>query len=139
MEALQRARIKALEVRQKNKELRDKQREIDRIAVEQTKKQNSERIQREYDSLVSATQQEDKGREPSSIPARQEEEVEEEVVYQRKEKKPRKKRVIVVQQSSSDEEDEVEVRLPPKRKRPENKQDDDYFYRKAYNRMFGLD
>ena len=24
------------------------------------------------------------------------------------------------------------------RKRPESKQDDDYFYRKAYNRMFGL-
>ena len=39
MEALQRARVKALEVRQRNKELRDKQKEIDRIAVEQTKKQ----------------------------------------------------------------------------------------------------
>ena len=142
MEALQRARVKALEVRQRNKELRDKQKEIDRAAVEQTKRQNSERIQREYESLVSATQQEHKGREvqePSLIPAQEEEEVEEEVVYQKKEKKPRTKRVIVVQQSSSDEEEEVEVRLPPKRERPENKQEDAYFYRKAYNRMFGLD
>ena len=75
MEALQRARVKAIEVRQKNKELHDKQREIDRAAVEQTTRQNNERIQREYDSLVSATQQEDTGREPrerSSIPAQQE-------------------------------------------------------------------
>ena len=91
MEALQRARIKALEVRQKHEELRDKQKEIDRAAVEQTKRQNSERIQREYESLVSATQQEDaemEPRKPSSIPAQQEEEVEEEVLYQKKEKKP---------------------------------------------------
>ena len=142
IEALQRARIKALEVRQRNKELRDKQKEIDRAAVEQTKRQNSERIQREYECLVSTTRQEERGRqvqEPSLIPAQEEEEVEEEVVYQKKEKKPRKKRVIVVQQSSSDEEEEVEVRLPPKRKRPESKRDDDAFYRKAYNRMFGLD
>ena len=144
MEALQKARMKALEVRQRNKELRDKQREIDRVAIEQTKKQNSERIQREYESLVSAKQQEDKGtelRKLSLISAQQEEELEEEVVYQKKEKRPRKKRVIVVQQSSSDEEEEVEVRLPPKRTRPESKQtqDDDYFYRKAYNRMLGLD
>ena len=35
MEALQRARIKALEVRQKHEELRDKQKEIDRAAIEQ--------------------------------------------------------------------------------------------------------
>ena len=52
--ALQRARLKAIEVRQKNKELRDKQREVDRIAIEQRKRENSERIQREYEALTTA-------------------------------------------------------------------------------------
>ena len=40
LEILARARVKAAEVRAKNKDLRDKQREIDRIAVEQTKREN---------------------------------------------------------------------------------------------------
>ena len=78
MEALQRARIKALEVRQKNKELRDKQREIDRAAIEQTKRQNSERVQREYESLVSATEQEE---------TRPVQEEVEEVVYQKQDRR----------------------------------------------------
>ena len=51
IEALQRARVKAAEVRAKNKELRDKQKEIHRAALEKTRRENSERIQREYEAL----------------------------------------------------------------------------------------
>ena len=123
LEALNRARVKAAEVRQQNKALRDKQKEIERAAVEKTKKEHSERVQREYDALKQEKEEE----------SRQEEEEVEEVVQ----KKPRKKkRVVVVQESSSEE--VVEVRLPKKKAPPPQPEEseEDRVYKRAYHKMF---
>ncbi len=123
--ALAKARERAMVVRAEKKQLRDKEKEIERLAVQQTKKENSERIQREYEALTTSKKEE-------------EDEVEEEVVYKKAPKK--KKRIVVVQEDS--EEDEVEVRVQaPKQKqkvKPEVDDQEERAYRLAYNKMFGL-
>ena len=52
LEALKRAREKANSVRRANAEERKKSKEIEKAAIETTKRANSERIQREYEALV---------------------------------------------------------------------------------------
>ena len=135
IEALNRARLKAAEVRASNKDLRIKQREIDKNAMEAIKKQKVERIEQQYSALKQA-------KEPS-VDEPPEEDVEEEIVYQKKEKKPKKKRIVVVQQSSeSEDEQEVEVRIPKKKTKAREESPEmteaDRLYQKAYSKMFGL-
>ena len=68
----------------KNAEDRKKPKEIEKAAVEKTKRENSERIQREYEALNNP--KEDKKEDTK------EEKEEEEIVYQRA---PKKKRRVV--------------------------------------------
>lgn len=136
IDALNRARMKAQQVRSENKSLRDKQKEIDKTAMEEVKRAKVEKIEKEYTAIKQQP------KESVSEPPPPEDE-EEEVVYQKKEKKAKKKRIVVVQASSDSDSEEVEVRLP-KKKREKEKQNSpkfdaaEYQYRRAYNKMFGL-
>jgi len=108
LEALQRARAKAAEVRAKNTELRRKERELVNAQLEEKRRLREETIQREHAERFHAKEEEN-----TTPAAAVDETEEEEVVYQKKPK--RKRRVVVVQDSSSEE--EIEVKLPkPKKK-----------------------
>ena len=111
IDALNRARLKAQEVRAQNKQLRDKQKEIDKATMEEVKRAKVEKIEKEYSALSREKQQ------PKEQPPDPPTEEVEEVVYQKKEKKPKKKRIVVVQASSDSEDSEIEVRLPKKKKK----------------------
>ena len=124
LEALQRARAKAAEVRAKNTELRRKERELVNAQLEEKRRLREETIQREHAERFNA-------KEESPAAAADDETEEEEVVYQKKPK--RKRRVVVVQDSSSEE--EIEVKLPkPKKDATQSAEDD--LYRRTYERMF---
>ena len=123
LEALQRARAKAAEVRAKNTELRRKERELVNAQLEEKRRLREETIQREHAERFNAKEEE------ITTPAADDEP--EEVVYQKKPK--RKRRVVVVQDSSSEE--EIEVKLPkPKKDATQSAEDD--LYRRTYERMF---
>ena len=125
LEALQRARAKAAEVRAKNTELRRKERELVNAQLEEKRRLREETIQREHAERFNAKEEE------STAPAAAADDTEEEVVYQKKPK--RKRRVVVVQDSSSEE--EIEVKLPkPKKDATQSAEDD--LYRRTYERMF---
>ena len=125
LEALQRARAKAAEVRAKNTELRRKERELVNAQLEEKRRLREETIQREHAERFNAKEEE------SIAPAAAADDTEEEVVYQKKPK--RKRRVVVVQDSSSEE--EIEVKLPkPKKDATQSAEDD--LYRRTYERMF---
>ena len=105
MEALEKARLKAMEVRKANAELRQKQKAI---ALAE-KPEAAAAIHKRFEEVKPAEQ-------PSTseqpVKTEPKEETEDEVVYEKKPKK--KKRVVVVQESSSSDE-EIEVRLPKKK------------------------
>ena len=127
LEALQRARAKAAEVRAKNTELRRKERELVNAQLEEKRRLREETIQREHAERFNAKEEEN----TASAAAADDEQEEEEVVYQKKPK--RKRRVVVVQDSSSEE--EIEVKLPkPKKDATQSAEDD--LYRRTYERMF---
>ena len=127
LEALQRARAKAAEVRAKNTELRRKERELVNAQLEEKRRLREETIQREHAERFHAKEEEN----TAPAAAADDEQEEEEVVYQKKPK--RKRRVVVVQDSSSEE--EIEVKLPkPKKDAPQSAEDD--LYRHTYERMF---
>ena len=122
LEALQRARAKAAEVRAKNTELRRKERDLVNAQLEENRRLREESIQREHAERFQTKEE-----------ALAEEGVEEEeVVYQKKPK--RKRRVVVVQDSSSEE--EIEVKLPKQKKSTSTECLEDELYRRAYQRMF---
>ena len=130
LEALQRARAKAAEVRAKNTELRRKERELVNAQLEENRRLREESIQREHAERF-------RSKEDTAAEVEQQEEsvandTEEEVVYQKKPK--RKRRVVVVQDSSSEE--EIEVKLPKQKKCGADGNDE--VYRRAYQRMFEL-
>ena len=129
LEALQRARAKAAEVRAKNTELRRKERELVNAQLEEKRRLREETIQREHAERFNAKEEEN----TAPAAAADDETEEEEVVYQKKPK--RKRRVVVVQDSSSEE--EIEVKLPkPKKDATQTAEDD--LYRRTYERMFEL-
>merc|ERR1712070_547743 len=111
LEALQRAREKAAQVRAKNTELRRKEREVVNAQLEENRRIREETIKREHAERFQKEQQAkpkpDEGM--KDAPAKEEQEEEPEVVYQKKPK--RKKKIVVVQQESSDDEQEIEVQL----------------------------
>ena len=126
LEALQRARAKAAEVRAKNTELRRKERELVNAQLEEKRHLREETIQREHAERFNAKEEES-----TAATAADDEQQEEEVVYQKKPK--RKRRVVVVQDSSSEE--EIEVKLPkPKKDATQSAEDD--LYRRTYERVF---
>ena len=127
LEALQRARAKAAEVRAKNTELRRKERELVNAQLEEKRRLREETIQREHAERFNAKEEEN----TAPAAAADDEQEEEEVVYQKKPK--RKRRVVVVQDSSSEE--EIEVKLPKQKKDPTQSAEDD-LYRRTYERMF---
>ena len=109
MEALQRARLKAQEVRRANADLKAKQKTI----LQAEKDQAAAEINKKFQEITQAVpeQSETPPEPPPETPVATEEEVEE--VEQKKKKK--KKRVVVVQESSSDE--EYEIVLPKEKKK----------------------
>ena len=124
LEALQKARVKAAEVRAKNTELRRKERDLVNAQLEENRRLREESIQREYAERFQTKDE---------APAEEEGAEEEEVVYQKKPK--RKRRVVVVQDSSSEE--EIEVKLP-KQKKSSAETAEDELYRRTYQRMFEI-
>ena len=130
LETLKRAREKAAIVRSENAIARQKQKEIDRNAAETVKKQNSEKLEREYAALAENKEK---------VEAKEEEE-EDEVEYVYK-KKPTKKKKIVVVERSDDSDEEIEISLPKKTKSEKNFDPPpplDPVKQKLYNKMFGL-
>ena len=124
LEALQKARIKAAEVRAKNTELRRKERDLVNAQMEENRRLREASIQREHAERFQTKEE---------APAEEEGAEEEEVVYQKKPK--RKRRVVVVQDSSSEE--EIEVKLP-KQKKSAAQNTEDELYRRTYQRMFEI-
>ena len=123
LEALQRARAKAAEVRAKNTELRRKERDLVNAQLEENRRLREESIQREYAERFQTKEE---------TPTEEDDAEEEEVVYQKKPK--RKRRVVVVQDSS---EEEIEVKLP-KQKKTSAETAEDELYRRTYQRMFEI-
>ena len=116
MEALNRARVKAQEVRRQNADLKLKEKAI----AKAEKDQKASEINRRYQALdpgVTAQAPQEPAADPPE--ATQPTEEEEEVVYEKapKPKGPKKRRVVVVQESDSEEE-EIEVVLPKKKNKP---------------------
>lgn len=116
MEALNRARVKAQEVRRQNADLKLKEKAI----AKAEKDQKASEINRRYQALdpgVAAQAPQEPAADPPE--ATQPTEEEEEVVYEKapKPKAPKKRRVVVVQESDSEEE-EIEVVLPKKKNKP---------------------
>ena len=124
LEALQKARVKAAEVRAKNTELRRKERDLVNAQLEESRRLREASIQREHAERFQSKEE---------TPAEQDEVEEDEVVYQKKPK--RKRRVVVVQDSSSEE--EIEVKLP-KQKKSAAQNTEDELYRRTYQRMFEI-
>ena len=123
LEALQKARNKAAEVRAKNTELRRKERDLVNAQMEENRRLREASIQREHAERFQTKEE---------APAEEEGAEDEEVVYQKKPK--RKRRVVVVQDSS---EEEIEVKLP-KQKKSAAQNTEDELYRRTYQRMFEI-
>ena len=124
--ALQRAREKAMQVRQANAELKRKQQEIDRATLARAKAEERERIEREYQALHST----DSTREEST---REESTRENEVAEKPRKRKPARKVIVTEASSGSEEEDEVEVVLPRERRKMTA---EEIRYQRAYRKMF---
>ena len=103
-DALDRAREKAMQVRQESAKERSKLKEIENHEKEQKREVRRKRIEDEYNKISGVKAEDEK---PEVL---DDEGNEEEIEYI---KKPKKKKVIRVVESSS--EDEIEFRLPRKR------------------------
>ena len=108
MEALNRARLKAQEVRRQNADLKQKEKAI----AKAEKDQKASEINRKYQEIVTAQTPEEPA--PPEVPVVEAEE--EEVVYEKAPKAPKKKKRVVVVQESDSEEEEIEVVLPKRSK-----------------------
>ena len=116
MESLQRARLKAQEVRRAQADLRAKQKTI----LQAEKDQAAAEINKKFQAITKVVPEQSENPPPENPPETPAETaleaVEEEVEEVVKEKpKKKKKRVVVVQESSSDE--EYEIVLPKEKKR----------------------
>jgi hypothetical protein len=120
--ALQKAREQAMIVRQQNAELKRKQQEIDRATLAKAKRDERQRIEREYDALHSKVE-EDHTDEPQS---RSEE-------GKPRKRKPARKVIVTEASSGSETDEEVEVVLPRAKKAMTAEQ---IRYQRAYSKMF---
>ena len=108
IEALNRARVKAQEVRRQNAEIKAKEKAIAKSERDQKVSEINRRFEETQKKTETPPPPENP---PEEIQPVQEEEEQEEIVYQKAPKRPpKKRRVVVVQESSSDE--EIEVKLP---------------------------
>ena len=122
--ALNRAREQAMAVRLQNADLRRKQAEIDRAHAAKTKREDNERIEREFAAL---SQPPPSPPSPEEAPRAPREEA------PRRKRKPARRVVVTEASSASESEDEVEVTLPRARKAPTREQ---ILYQKTMSKLF---
>ena len=110
--ALEKARVKALQVRQENAALRKQERELDVARAAKVKEDRSRRVQEEYEDLqrpkvVTApsvpTVPEDDDEDATSLPP-----------------KTKRKRRIIVTEAEDESDEDIEVVLPKKRSIPQD-------------------
>ena len=124
MLALSRAREQAMAVRQQNAELRRKQAEIDRAHVAKTKREENERIEREFAALSQPPPSPPSPEDPPRAPPEE---------APRRKRKPARRVVVTEASSASESEDEVEVTLPRARKAPTR---EEVLYQRTMAKMF---
>jgi len=105
--ALEKARVKALQVRQENAALRKQERELDVARAAKVKEDRSRRVQEEYEDL----------QRPKAVPTVPEDDDEDATSLPPKTK--RKRRIIVTEAEDESDED-IEVVLPKKRSIPQD-------------------
>ena len=129
--ALQKAREQAMMVRQQNAELKRKQQEIDRAVLAKAKRDERERIEREYDHLHSTPPEEAEVMEADEKPVGSEAPVT--TSGRSRKRKPARKVIVTEVSSGSDTEEEVQVVLPRAKKSMTAEQ---IRYQRAYTKMF---
>ena len=107
--ALEKARVKALQVRQENAALRKQERELDVARAAKVKEDRSRRVQEEYEDL----------QRPKAVPTVPEDDDEDEDATSLPPKTKRKRRIIVTEAEDESDED-IEVVLPKKRAIPQD-------------------
>lgn len=107
--ALEKARVKALQVRQENAALRKQERELDVARAAKVKEDRSRRVQEEYEDL----------QRPKAVPTVPEDDDEDEDATSLPPKPKRKRRIIVTEAEDESDED-IEVVLPKKRSIPQD-------------------
>ena len=113
MEALNRARLKAQEVRRANADLKLKEKAI----AKAEKEQKASEINRRYQEVNKIPVPEPDPPTPSTPPLLEDQvDEQEEVVYEKAPKAPKKKKRVVVVQESDSSEEEIEVVLPKRSK-----------------------
>ena len=112
--ALEKARVKALQVRQENAALRKQERELDVARAAKVKEDRSRRVQEEYEDL-----QRPKVVTAPSVPTVPEDDDEDEDATSLPPKTKRKRRIIVTEAEDESDED-IEVVLPKKRSIPQD-------------------
>ena len=108
--ALEKARVKALQVRQENAALRKQERELDVARAAKLKEDRSRRVQEEYEEIQS-------GRERPKVP--EDEDDDEDATSSLPPKTKRKRRIIVTEAEDESDED-IDVVLPKKRAIPQD-------------------
>ena len=106
--ALEKARVKALQVRQENAALRKQERELDVARAAKVKEDRSRRVQEEYEDLqrpkaVPTVPEDDDEDDTSSLPP-----------------KTKRKRRIIVTEAEDESDEDIEVVLPKKRSIPQD-------------------
>jgi len=125
MEALERARIKAVEVRARNTELRRKEREVVNAQLQENRRIREEKIQQEYQERFAQKEVEEM------------EATEDSCDHSCEPKQKKKKKVVVVRQESSSSEEEVEIRMKnPKRKKYQDVDFDPENYQQLFQKLF---
>ena len=119
--ALEKARVKALQVRQENAALRKQERELDVARAAKVKEDRSRRVQEEYEEIQS-------GRERPKVP-----EDDDEDATSLPPKTKRKRRIIVTEAEDESDED-IEVVLPKKRSIPQ----DEVRMQRLMEKMFSM-
>jgi hypothetical protein len=114
--ALERARVKAVQVRQENAALRKKERDLMVARAAKEKIDRSKRLHEEYEALQQplgseATDEDDEPRELRSSPDRN-------AILQTIAPKPKRKRRIIVTEAEDESDEDIEVVLPKKKTPP---------------------
>jgi len=107
--ALEKARVKALQVRQENAALRKQERELDVARAAKLKEDRSRRVQEEYEEIQS-------GRERPKVPEDDDEDEDATSLPP----KPKRKRRIIVTEAEDESDEDIEVVLPKKRAIPQD-------------------
>ena len=111
--ALEKARVKALQVRQENAALRRKERELEVARAAKEKADRSKRLQEEYEELRSGRDRPQRPEVVTEVP--EDEDDEQEVVP-----KPKRKRRIIVTEAEDESDEDIEVVLPKNKPPPQD-------------------